>query len=107
MWIAKHGSRWAIVGGCPLQTIVPSLKTKAQAESIIGEIKSYQDYNGTDHMGNKINGFTVGARYGYFAVDEDAREGMNQTAIARVVASNLTRKAAVALAEVLNETVKG
>lgn len=100
--VSRAGSGWAVVG--PGVNI--PVKTKSDAESIVREIKSYGRYAGRDWMGEKINGFLVGGRYGYYAVDEIERgDNPRPGNIARTVASGITRRAATELARVLNETL--
>jgi hypothetical protein len=102
--IRKAGSRWQITG--PAGVLVGGIKRKRDAQSIIGEIETYRRYAGRDHMGRKINGFDVGGRYGYYAVDERDRGARPGSGVTRTVAADLTREAARDLAQVLNATLR-
>ena len=102
--IRKAGSRWQITG--PAGVLVGGIKRKRDAQSIIGEIETYRRYAGRDHMGRKINGFDVGGRYGYYAVDERDRGARPGSGVTRTVAADLTRESARDLAQVLNATLR-
>ena len=102
--VGKYGSRWGVQDSSGW--LVTGIKTKRSATSIAGEISSYRHYKGKDHTGRRINGFEVGGRYGYYAVDEKMRGTRpSYGSITRTVASDMTKSAATELAAVLNATL--
>jgi hypothetical protein len=97
--VHKYGSRWKIVG--PNGTVLTGLKTKRQATMVAGEISYYTRLKGADHTGAKIAKFISHPRNGYGAVDMKLVGGSG----VRLIAADLTERAADALAVILNATI--
>ena len=104
--VTGRSGQWRVTGA---GYRVGPFKTKAQAKSALEALQTYSRYAGKDHTGRAINGFTVGGRYGYYAVDEidrtkDRRQRVGSGNYTTVL-TNLTQAGAKSLARALNKTI--